>query len=83
MDKKLEKLIKGELIGLNVKIIGKNIQGKITDETKNMLTIHTKKGYKKIIKKNSTIEFENEKITIEGNMLVARPEERIKLKVKS
>ncbi len=85
MEKKLNELLKGELIGMNVKVIGKNIQGKIIDETKNMLVIKTKEGIKKIIKKNSKMEFaiDNEKIAVEGNKLVARPEERIKLKVES
>ena len=51
MEKKLNELLKGELIGRNAKVIGKNIQGKIIDETKNMLVIKTKEGIKKIIKK--------------------------------
>ena len=72
-----------ELIGMNVKVIGKNIEGKIIDETKNMFAIKTKKGIKKIVKKNSKMEFiiDNEKIAIDCYKLVARPEERIKLKV--
>ena len=67
---------------MHVEVVGKNVQGKIIDETKNMLTIKTKKGIKKIIKKNSKMEFtiENERIAVEGDRLVARPEDRIKLK---
>lgn len=82
MEKKLEGLLKKELIGMHVEVVGKNVQGKIIDETKNMLTIKTKKGIKKIIKKNSKMEFtiENERIAVEGDRLVARPEDRIKLK---
>lgn len=85
MEKKLNELLKGELIGRNVKVIGKNIQGKIIDETKNMLIIKTEEGIKKIIKNNNKMEFAigNEKITVEGNKLVARPEDRVKLKVES
>jgi len=85
MEKKLNELLKGELIGKNAKVIGKNIQGKITDETKNMLIIKTEEGIKKIIKKNNKMEFviDGKKIVIEGSKLVARPEERVKLKVKS
>ena len=73
-----------EFIGLNVEVINKNIQGKIIDETKNMFTIKTKEGYKKIIKKNSKMKFtmNNEKITIEGDKLIARPQDRINFKVK-
>ncbi|MBL7054842.1 ribonuclease P protein subunit [Candidatus Woesearchaeota archaeon] len=82
MEKKLEGLLKKELIGMHVEVVGKNVQGKIIDETKNMLTIKTKKGIKKIIKKNNKMEFtiENERIAVEGDRLVARPEDRIKLK---
>lgn len=85
MEKKLNELLKGELIGRNVKVIGKNIQGAIIDETKNMLIIKTKESIKKIIKRNNKMEFviDDEKIAVEGNKLVARPEERIKLKVES
>ena len=85
MEKKLNELLKGELIGRNVKVIGKNIQGAIIDETKNMLIIKTKESIKKIIKRNNKMEFaiDDEKIAIEGDKLVARPEERIKLKVES
>ena len=85
MEKKLNELLKGELIGINVQIIGKNIQGMIIDETKNMFVIKSKKGIKKIIKKNSKMEFtiNNEKVVVEGEKLVARPEERVKLKVES
>lgn len=80
--KKLKELLKKELIGMNVKVIGKNVGGKIIDETKNMFTIKTKEGIKKIIKKNNKMEFiiDDRKIIVEGNKLVARPEERIKLK---
>ena len=85
MENKLNELLKGELIGINVQIIGKNIQGMIIDETKNMFVIKSKKGIKKIIKKNSKMEFtiNNEKVVVEGEKLVARPEERVKLKVES
>lgn len=85
MGNELNELLRGELIGINVQIIGKNIQGRIIDETKNIFVIKSKKGIKKIIKKNSKMEFtiNNEKIVIEGDKLVARPEERVKLKVES
>lgn len=86
MAKRLNELLKMELIGLNVKITSKNISmdGKIIDETKNMFTIRTKKGDKKIIKKNCKIEFDidNEKIEIDGEHLAKRPDERIKTKVR-
>ena len=84
MEKRLEELLKKELIGMNIKVTGRNIEGKIIDETKNMFAVRTKKGVKKIIKKNNKMEFiiDNEKIIVDGDKLIARPEERIKLKVK-
>ena len=82
--------IKEELIGLTVKIIDSknlqniNIEGKIVDETKNMIIIETKQGEKKLIKNQNTFEigFENGREVIEGSLLVARPQDRIKFKVR-
>ena len=74
MDK--TKLLKGELIGLNVKILSKNIEGRIIDETKNMLTIEHKGVKKQMIKNGNVFKFKETKI--DGKMLVGRPEERIK-----
>lgn len=83
MEKRLKELLRKELIGMNVKVIGKSIQGKIIDETKNMIIIKTKEGVKKIIKKNNKMEFtiNKENVVVKGDKLIARPEERIKLKV--
>ena len=82
--------IKEELIGLNLKVIdsknitNKGIKGTIIDETKNTITIKLNKKEKKLIKNQNTyeIEFENGKKTIQGDLLVARPQDRIKFKVK-
>lgn len=74
MDK--TELLKGELIGLNVRVLGKNVEGRIIDETRNMLTVEHK-GRKKQIIKNSNV-FEFNKIKIDGKKLIGRPEERIK-----
>lgn len=78
---KLKYFVKSELIGRKVKV-GKH-EGKIIDETKNMLIIETKKGIKKIPKKGKIFEFKykGKKIKIEGNFLIGRPEERIKKKI--
>ncbi len=75
-------LIRKELIGLTIKITdSKNkanigLQGKVIDETKNLLVIKSKDKMKKIIKKNVTIEVNG--IEICGSKLVGRPEERLK-----
>ncbi|MBW2979991.1 ribonuclease P protein subunit [Candidatus Woesearchaeota archaeon] len=73
-------LLKGELIGLNVKVLGKNIEGRIIDETKNMLMIEQDLKKKKIIKSSNEfeVEFKNQKVKIDGKLLVGRCEERIK-----
>ncbi len=73
-------MVRGELIGLGVNVAGKNINGKIIDETKNSILIESKNGRKMIMKKNNQLEFIllDERIIIDGKQLVLRPEERIK-----
>ncbi len=79
-------LIWHELIGLKVEIVeskNKNLvglEGKIVDETKNMLLIKTKTGEKKIIKKDCKFKFhlKNQEILVDGELIVARPEKRTK-----
>ena len=83
-------LIKHELIGLKVEVekssnksqIG--IKGVVVNETKNTLIIKTKENEKRIQKKNATFVFKipGHKVRVDGNRIVARPEDRIKLKVK-
>jgi len=84
MQNSLKKLTKVELIGTHIKIIEKGIQGIIIDETKNLFVIKTKENIKKIVKKNNKMQFQinNKKIVIDGEKLIMRPEERIKIKVK-
>ena len=83
----VEKILRGEFIGKKIKIVDATnnsnigIEGEIIDETKNTFTIKTNKGNKKIIKSTTTIEMDNLKIS--GKLLEKRPEERIKIKVKS
>ncbi len=70
------------LIGKHAEVIdAKNkslvgIKGKIIDETKNTITIETKKGAKKIIKNQVTIKV-NDKV-IEGKKIAKRMEDRLK-----
>jgi ribonuclease P protein subunit POP4 len=84
-------LVRHELIGLPVEIVDSSnkfqigIEGRIVDETKNLLVIETKDELKKIQKKNSSFIFKipsGKKVKVEGRMLIARPEDRIKIKVK-
>ena len=74
------KLLMHELIGKNAKVIdSKNkrligIEGKITDETKNMLTIDNKK----LIKEQITFILTDSGEKIEGKQITLRPEDRLK-----
>jgi|TARA_Y100000310_G_scaffold159627_1_gene159241 ribonuclease P protein subunit POP4 len=82
----LKNIVKFELIGLTMEITeAKNksligLKGKIIDETRNMLTLDTKKGIKKLIKSQVKLKmkFKNKNIEIDGRLLVNRPEDRIK-----
>ena len=38
------------LIGFKLKVIGKNLEGKVIDETKNTLLLETESGIKRVIK---------------------------------
>ncbi|MBW3001801.1 ribonuclease P protein subunit [Candidatus Woesearchaeota archaeon] len=88
---KVKKLVKDELIGRTVEIIGSankanvGICGRIVDETKNLLVIETLKGLKKVLKKTNTfqISYLEDKVTLKGELLYGAPEERIKSKVKN
>jgi len=84
-------LIRHELIGLTIEVIDSTnkfqvgIKGLVVDETKNVLTIETEKGIKKIQKKGTTFIFKipsGKKVKVNGNKIAVRPEERVKLKVK-
>ena len=82
----LKDITKYELIGLKAEVSdAKNkanvgIKGKIIDETRNIIIIETKKGVKKLVKANITLDvfFQDKKIRIKGELLVGRPEDRIK-----
>lgn len=62
----------------NKNLIG--MQGKIVDETKNMFTIKTNEGEKKLIKNNIKFEVITKEgiMKIEGKKIVGRPEDRLK-----
>jgi len=84
-------LIKHELIGLDASVFNSTnkfyigLNGKILNETKSMLFIKTKKGLRKVPKKNSVFIFmlpNGKKVKVDGKRICYRPEDRIKLKVK-
>jgi len=76
-----------ELIGLNAKVCESadcnkgRAEGRIVDETKNLLIFETKNGKKKIPKKECAFEFElgNEKAVVKGEAIIEKPENRIKV----
>ncbi|MCD6367930.1 MAG: ribonuclease P protein subunit [Candidatus Aenigmarchaeota archaeon] len=85
-------LIRHEFIGLEIKVIeskNKNlvgISGKVIDETKNTIKIESRDKKEKIIPKNGNVfEFtlpRNKRVTICGDEIRVRPEDRIKKKFK-
>jgi len=85
----LENIHSHEIIGLNAEIIESSnkqvigLNGTVVDETKSMFTISTRKGFKKIPKKINKWKFLFNKTTaeIDGNLLVKRPEDRLRVKV--
>jgi len=86
-----QNILRHELIGLNVKIaVAKDpsmrgIKGKIVNESRNMLTI-VDGGRKRLVPKDiATFRFklkDGTLVDVDGARLVARPENRLKIKVK-
>ncbi len=85
-----QNLVRHELIGLKLKIgkstdsTQKGLSGKVIDETYNTLRIETKGGEKTVIKENCVFIFtlpNNQKVEVDGKLLVSRPEDRIKKKL--
>ncbi|MDD2678727.1 MAG: ribonuclease P protein subunit [Candidatus Nanoarchaeia archaeon] len=71
-----------ELIGLKAKV--KKAKGMIIDESKNTLTMLDSKKEKIIPKKNNEImiKINNEYVSISGNEILQKPQDRIKKKNK-
>ena len=70
--------MKHELIGKKAEISNNNktFIGKIIDETKNLIYLKKNNSTKKLLKKNSIIKIDGQKII--GKKIIKRPEERIK-----
>ncbi|MEM3399670.1 MAG: ribonuclease P protein subunit [Candidatus Micrarchaeia archaeon] len=74
-----------ELIGLEVNVVRStcrhmNVNGKVVDETSNMLMIETRGGVKKIPKKTSLFAFkvDGDTVLIDGRDILYAPENRTK-----
>ena len=72
-----------ELIGLKCKVVHASnpeiigIEGTVTDESKNMITIENDKT-RMIPKRNAIFQFElEESVTVDGKHLIGRPEDRV------
>lgn len=79
-------ILRHELIGLNAKVVGAEnkhligINGKIMDETRNMLTIKCCGKLKRLVKGQVILQinYMGHGYEIDGKVLVNRPEDRIK-----
>jgi ribonuclease P protein subunit POP4 len=78
-------VIHAEWIGKHAKVISATnkalagIEGIIVDETRNTIIIQTEQGVKRVQKHGAVFEIDGQEI--EGDKVLAAPEERIKLKV--
>lgn len=86
-----ENLVRHELIGLLIEVVESSnkfltgLSGTVVDETRQTLTIKTGKGEKKIPKDVCVFVFrlpDGKKVKVNGELLVSRPEDRIKKKLK-
>ncbi len=84
-----ENLVRHELIGLKAKVVDSSnpknvgIKGRIVDETRNILVIEKTDGKEvKLVKEENVFVFDlgGERISVDGKVLVGRPEDRIKKK---
>ena len=84
-------LVMHELIGLEVKVVSstnsqlKGLKGTVIDETRNMIKIETSKGEKSLAKQDCVFSFHipsGEWVKVQGSLLVSRPEDRIKKRVR-
>ncbi len=84
-------VLRHELVGLRAKVAEsrdsglKGLSGRITDETKETLTLKGPKGSKKVAKENVTLSIHTDggdELLVNGSLLLGRPEERIKKKVR-
>ncbi|RLF25083.1 MAG: ribonuclease P protein subunit [Thermoprotei archaeon] len=84
-------IILHELIGLYVRVIDSRnkyligLRGVVIDETRNTLVLSTDKGVKIVPKAVCSFEFRLPSgllVRVEGRLLVGRPEDRIKRKIR-
>jgi ribonuclease P protein subunit POP4 len=84
-------LVRHELIGLEVRVVESTnpsqvgLSGRVVDESRNILAIETRAGVRNLPKEDCTFSFllpSGERVRVEGRLLVARPEDRVKKKLR-
>jgi ribonuclease P protein subunit POP4 len=89
---KPEDIVRHELIGLEVRVSSSSnpvmvgLEGRVADESRNTLTIETAAGPKTAIKDQCEFSFRlpsGQRVKVDGKLLVARPEDRVRKKLKS
>jgi len=84
-------VVQGEFIGLYAKVVKSSnpsivsVSGRVVDETRNTLVIRHKNEDKIIIKEAAVFQFtlpDNTVVEIEGKVIVGRPEDRLKKRLK-
>ncbi len=87
-----ENLVRHELIGLACRVKDSTnkaltgLEGRVVDETRQTLTLEIQNREKSLIKDQCVFSFQipsGKWVRVEGKILVARPEDRIKKKFKS
>jgi RNase P/RNase MRP subunit p29 len=63
------------LIGFKIIVMGKNLEGRVVNETKNTLLLETSKGIKRVIKDGNRfiLHMNNKEINVSGNDIIMRP----------
>ena len=86
-----ENLVRHEFIGLEVRVVKSTtpsqvgLSGRVVDESRNILSIETPKGVRNLPKADCTFSFRipsGEWVRVEGKLLLARPEDRPKKKLR-
>lgn len=84
-------LVRHELIGLEARVVESTnpsqvgLSGRVVDETRNILSIETSRGVRNLPKQDCTFSFHlpsGEWVRVEGSLLLARPEDRPKKKLR-
>ena len=86
-----KELVRHELIGLEARVVESSnpsqagLSGRVVDETRQTLSIETGKGVKSLAKDQCVFSFRlpsGEKVKVDGKLLVSRPEDRVKKKLR-